>query len=95
MKTVVILLATLLYLDNSGTENTYSWQLQFRNFSHCQGFYEKNQAHILNGLLDYAERTYQKPMEINYLACAIVEDDAAKEHPNVISQLPLYQNTPK
>jgi len=95
MNTVVIMLATLLYLDGSGAENTYSWQLEFKNFSHCQGFYETNQANLLNGLLDYAQRTYQKPMEIDYLACAVVEKDELQEHPKVISQLPLYQNLPK
>ncbi|MBR19854.1 MAG: hypothetical protein CMA64_06875 [Euryarchaeota archaeon] len=94
MKSIaIIFLATLIYTnDPSKTENLYSWQLQFHSYDKCTEFYNKYQAEILNGLLDHGREKYNAVMEIDYLACGMVEMDFQKNsNPKVIGQKEMYK----
>jgi len=96
MQTIIITIYALATLLANGNEKEfYSQQLIFTTKTECIDYYMVNQAELLNGLMEHAQRAYNSEVSIKEAGCALVDFRTVVEDgkPTMLQKHPIYSPT--
>ena len=70
MKYAILFYAIFSTIGSDDTTEVISWGLTFSNYQQCEQFYNKNSKNLIDGVEQYAQNTYNKPLHLTELGCA-------------------------
>ena len=87
VKTFIVLYTILTYVEGSGYEQAISHGLQFNDYEECSLFFKNNKTNLMAGAIDYGERRYGHPMEINEIGCVTMNVNMIEQDPDEYQKL--------
>lgn len=92
MNAIITIYALATLLISGEPRDFYSQQLTFQNRTQCIEFFQGNKAQLMNGLKEYARKTYESEVEIAEAGCALVDFSrvTAGGKPTIIQKVSLY-----
>ena len=67
MKYAILFYAIFSTIGSDDTTEVISWGLTFNSYQQCEQFYNKNSKNLIDGVEQYAQNTYNKPLHLSLI----------------------------